>query len=109
MFAQTPQPDGKDKITAFIVERKWEGITPGRPENKLGIKVTAQPHPTRRRRHRVLHRDNTSTPTPTHTLTPTLSLTLVHAWTYSLLVRCLVNRAHGPRREGGWVDYCSRE
>ncbi|KAA0146583.1 hypothetical protein FNF27_04596 [Cafeteria roenbergensis] len=37
VFAQTPQPDGKDKMTAFIVERGFGGITNGAPEKKMGI------------------------------------------------------------------------
>eukprot|EP00128_Syssomonas_multiformis_P011768 Colp12_sorted_trinity150504_noHs@23111 len=37
VFAQTPI-DGKDKITAFIVERNFGGITNGPPEDKLGIR-----------------------------------------------------------------------
>jgi hypothetical protein len=39
---QTPvkQPDGstKEKVSAFIVERKYGGITNGPPEKKMGIK-----------------------------------------------------------------------
>ncbi len=56
VFAQTPQPDGKDKITAFIVERKWAGITPGKPEYKLGIRVCTNPPTHRRHHHRFLTR-----------------------------------------------------
>ena len=37
VFAQT-NVGGEDKVTAFIVERKFGGITNGKPENKLGIK-----------------------------------------------------------------------
>ena len=37
MFAQT-EVDGRDKVTAFIVERSFGGLTAGKPENKLGIK-----------------------------------------------------------------------
>lgn len=37
VFAQT-EIDGKDKITAFIVERDFGGITSGKPEDKLGIR-----------------------------------------------------------------------
>ncbi|KAA0146180.1 hypothetical protein FNF29_08197 [Cafeteria roenbergensis] len=40
VFAQTPQPDGKDKMTAFVVEKAFGGITPGKPEEKLGIKAS---------------------------------------------------------------------
>ncbi|XP_002736889.1 very long-chain specific acyl-CoA dehydrogenase, mitochondrial-like [Saccoglossus kowalevskii] len=42
VFAQTPSPDGKskDKITAFIVERSFGGITNGPPEKKMGIKCS---------------------------------------------------------------------
>ncbi|KAE9547377.1 hypothetical protein FO519_009411 [Halicephalobus sp. NKZ332] len=42
VFAQTPikQPDGstKDKVSAFIVEKAFGGITTGPPEKKMGIK-----------------------------------------------------------------------
>lgn len=42
VFAQTPvkQADGstKDKVTAFIVERSFGGITNGPQEKKMGIK-----------------------------------------------------------------------
>jgi alkylation response protein AidB-like acyl-CoA dehydrogenase len=38
VFAQTPQADGTDKITAFIVERAFGNITSGKPEEKLGIR-----------------------------------------------------------------------
>lgn len=42
VFAQTPisQPDGstKDKVSAFIVERQFGGVTNGPPEKKMGIK-----------------------------------------------------------------------
>ncbi|CAK4714565.1 hypothetical protein LEN26_006799 [Aphanomyces euteiches] len=37
VFAQT-EVDGKDKITAFIVERSFGGLTNGPPEDKLGIR-----------------------------------------------------------------------
>lgn len=37
VFAQT-EINGVDKVTAFIVERKFGGITNGKPEDKLGIK-----------------------------------------------------------------------
>jgi len=37
VFAQTPQADGKDKMTAFIVERGFGGVTNGPPEKKMGI------------------------------------------------------------------------
>lgn len=40
VFAQTPMPDGTDKITAFIVERAFGGIHPGKPEEKLGIRAS---------------------------------------------------------------------
>jgi len=45
VFAQTEQMDEKtgqkkDKITAFIVERKFGGLTNGPPENKMGIKAS---------------------------------------------------------------------
>ncbi|CAH1784431.1 unnamed protein product [Owenia fusiformis] len=42
VFAKTPvtndMGETKDKVTAFIVERKFGGITNGRPEDKLGIR-----------------------------------------------------------------------
>ncbi|VDD87618.1 unnamed protein product [Enterobius vermicularis] len=42
VFAQTPVkgPDGtiKDKISAFVVERSFGGVTNGPPEKKMGIK-----------------------------------------------------------------------
>ncbi|CAL9703797.1 unnamed protein product [Knipowitschia caucasica] len=41
VFARTEVEDGgvkKDKITAFIVERAYGGITSGKPEDKLGIR-----------------------------------------------------------------------
>ena len=34
----TLQGEKKDKVTAFIVEREFGGITNGRPEDKLGIR-----------------------------------------------------------------------
>uniref|UniRef100_H3G932 Acyl-CoA dehydrogenase family member 9, mitochondrial n=1 Tax=Phytophthora ramorum TaxID=164328 RepID=H3G932_PHYRM len=37
VFAQT-EVDGKDKVTAFIVERGFGGVTSGPPEDKLGIR-----------------------------------------------------------------------
>ncbi len=37
VFAQT-EVDGKDKITAFIVERAFGGVSAGKPEDKLGIR-----------------------------------------------------------------------
>lgn len=37
VFAQT-EVDGKDKVTAFIVERSFGGVTHGPPEDKLGIR-----------------------------------------------------------------------
>ncbi|KAG3116617.1 Acyl-CoA dehydrogenase family member 9 [Phytophthora idaei] len=37
VFAQT-EVDGKDKVTAFIVERAFGGVTSGPPEDKLGIR-----------------------------------------------------------------------
>ncbi|XP_066266753.1 very long-chain specific acyl-CoA dehydrogenase, mitochondrial-like [Branchiostoma lanceolatum] len=44
VFAQTPLPDGKggtkDKVTAFIVERSFGGVTNGPPEKKMGIKAS---------------------------------------------------------------------
>ncbi len=46
MFAQTPVPDEKnpgkmkDKVTAFIVERAFGGVTNGPPEKKMGIKCS---------------------------------------------------------------------
>nr|XP_025043883.1 very long-chain specific acyl-CoA dehydrogenase, mitochondrial-like [Pelodiscus sinensis] len=50
VFAKTPvkQPTGevKDKISAFIVERAFGGVTSGPPEKKMGIKCsnTAEVH-----------------------------------------------------------------
>ncbi|KAK5978147.1 Very long-chain specific acyl-CoA dehydrogenase [Trichostrongylus colubriformis] len=50
VFAQTPvkMPDGstKDKVSAFIVERAFGGVTNGPPEKKMGIKGsnTAEVH-----------------------------------------------------------------
>ena len=51
MFAQTPVKDPKtgevkDKISAFIVERGFGGVTSGPPEKKMGIKAsnTAEVH-----------------------------------------------------------------
>eukprot|EP01135_Chromosphaera_perkinsii_P002790 Nk52_evm158s226 gene=Nk52_evmTU158s226 len=43
VFAQTPVKDPKtgetvDKVTAFIVERSFGGLTHGKPEDKLGIR-----------------------------------------------------------------------
>lgn len=42
VFAKTEVVDSdgsvKDKITAFIVERDFGGITNGKPEDKLGIR-----------------------------------------------------------------------
>jgi len=45
VFAQTPVVDAKtgetkDKITAFIVERSFGGVTHGPPEKKMGIKCS---------------------------------------------------------------------
>ncbi|XP_077290256.1 acyl-CoA dehydrogenase very long chain [Arctopsyche grandis] len=43
VFAQTPiEKDGKivDKVTAFIVERSFGGVTNGPPEKKMGIKAS---------------------------------------------------------------------
>ena len=51
VFAQTPVKDPKtgetkDKVTAFIVERSFGGVTNGAPEKKMGIKCsnTAEVH-----------------------------------------------------------------
>ena len=51
VFAQTPVKDPKtgevkDKISAFIVERDFGGVTSGPPEKKMGIKAsnTAEVH-----------------------------------------------------------------
>ena len=41
VFARTPVPGGapgETKLTAFIVEKAFGGITPGPPEKKLGIR-----------------------------------------------------------------------
>ncbi|XP_067008647.2 very long-chain specific acyl-CoA dehydrogenase, mitochondrial [Anabrus simplex] len=45
VFAQTPVKDEKtgeekDKVTAFIVERSFGGVTSGPPEKKMGIKCS---------------------------------------------------------------------
>jgi very long chain acyl-CoA dehydrogenase len=45
VFAQTPVTDAKtgktvDKVTAFIVERSFGGVTNGPPEKKMGIKAS---------------------------------------------------------------------
>ncbi|XP_072948142.1 very long-chain specific acyl-CoA dehydrogenase, mitochondrial [Epargyreus clarus] len=43
VFAQTPvEKDGKtvDKVTAFIVERSFGGVSSGPPENKMGIRCS---------------------------------------------------------------------
>lgn len=45
VFAQTPVKDPrtgntKDKVSAFIVERAFGGVTNGPPENKMGIKCS---------------------------------------------------------------------
>jgi len=45
VFAQTPVTDKKtgitkDKVTAFIVERAFGGVTNGSPEKKMGIKAS---------------------------------------------------------------------
>lgn len=39
VFAQTESGD-KGKITAFIVERQWEGVSTGPKEDKLGIRAS---------------------------------------------------------------------
>lgn len=45
VFAQLPMTDPvtgetKEKVTAFIVERSFGGVTSGKPENKMGIKCS---------------------------------------------------------------------
>ncbi|XP_056156103.1 very long-chain specific acyl-CoA dehydrogenase, mitochondrial [Lampris incognitus] len=45
VFAKTPMKDAKtgemkDKITAFVVERSFGGVTHGPPEKKMGIKAS---------------------------------------------------------------------
>merc|ERR1712088_10559 len=40
VFAKTKQPDGTDKMNAFIVERAFGGLSHGPPENKMGIKAS---------------------------------------------------------------------
>lgn len=45
VFAQTPVTDPKtgekrNKITAFLVERAFGGVTSGKPEKKMGIKAS---------------------------------------------------------------------
>lgn len=51
VFAQTPVTDSKtgltkEKVTAFIVERAFKGVTSGPPEKKMGLKAsnTAEVH-----------------------------------------------------------------
>ena len=50
VFAKTPVKDTsgtvKDRISAFIVERAFGGITHGQPEKKMGIRCsnTAEVH-----------------------------------------------------------------
>lgn len=51
VFAQTPVKNEatgvtKEKVTAFIVERSFGGVTNGPPEKKMGIKAsnTAEVH-----------------------------------------------------------------
>ena len=38
LFAITTQGIGHKGISAFLVEKGWEGFEPGKPENKLGIR-----------------------------------------------------------------------
>jgi alkylation response protein AidB-like acyl-CoA dehydrogenase len=40
VFAKTSEPTSRahDSITAFIVERKWEGVDVGRTDHKMGVK-----------------------------------------------------------------------
>lgn len=45
VFAKTPMKDPetgveKEKVTAFIVERDFGGVTSGPPEDKMGIKCS---------------------------------------------------------------------
>uniref|UniRef100_UPI00358DEF59 very long-chain specific acyl-CoA dehydrogenase, mitochondrial isoform X4 n=1 Tax=Myxine glutinosa TaxID=7769 RepID=UPI00358DEF59 len=40
VFAKTPVPGDKEKISAFIVERGFGGVTSGPPEKKMGIKAS---------------------------------------------------------------------
>lgn len=35
----------KDKVSAFIVERAFGGITSGKPEDKMGIRGSNSKHP----------------------------------------------------------------
>src|SRR5256712_639474 len=37
-FARTPDPDGREKITAFLITRDLPGFSSGKPEYKMGIK-----------------------------------------------------------------------
>lgn len=37
---QVSEDEANGKITAFFVERKWDGISTGQPEKKLGIKAS---------------------------------------------------------------------
>jgi hypothetical protein len=40
VFAKTAEPDSRahDSITAFIVERAWEGVSVGRTDHKMGVR-----------------------------------------------------------------------
>lgn len=38
VFAKTPMPDGKERITAFLVEGDQPGIVPGKKEDKMGLR-----------------------------------------------------------------------
>jgi len=40
VFAKTSEPDSRsnDSITAFIIERKWDGVDVGRTDHKMGVK-----------------------------------------------------------------------
>ncbi len=40
LFAITEQGIGHRGISAFLVEKGWEGFSPGKPENKLGIRAS---------------------------------------------------------------------
>jgi alkylation response protein AidB-like acyl-CoA dehydrogenase len=40
VFAHVPTPDG-NKFSAFLVERKWDGVSTGKEEEKLGIRLSS--------------------------------------------------------------------
>ncbi|MFN3266504.1 MAG: acyl-CoA dehydrogenase family protein [Deinococcales bacterium] len=40
VFAHVPTPEG-NKFSAFLVERKWDGVSTGKEEEKLGIRLSS--------------------------------------------------------------------